>query len=88
VKPTRSTKRTLTKRRSAAVALGLAPALAAGTVAPLSVVPQVPQNLAVGRLSVAPQLGHAAARDAPHSSQKRRPASFRVPQLAQVTIGG
>ena len=35
-----------------------------------------------------PQLGHAAASVAPHSSQKRLPASFSVPQLAQVTIAG
>jgi hypothetical protein len=48
-----------------------------------SVVPHVPQNLAPGRLE-APQLGHGAAIEAPHSSQKLRPASFCVPQLAQI----
>src|SRR5207244_7938693 len=81
VKPTRSAKRTETRRRSAAD-VWVGSVWAAGC--PVRAVPQSPQNLASGRLE-APQLGHGADSGCPHVSQNFRPVGLSAPQFEQIT---
>ncbi|GIU94639.1 MAG: hypothetical protein KatS3mg012_1096 [Gaiellaceae bacterium] len=82
MKPTRSAKRTETRRRSAAgAAVSVALSASRGACA-ASAFPHSPQNLTPGGFGV-PQEGQASAREAPHSPQNLRPASFAVPQAGQ-----
>ena len=75
VNPTRSTKSTETRRRSAAAGSCVAAATGAAAATPSSFVPHSPQNLTPGAFGV-PHDGHAAARLAPHSPQNLRPSSL------------
>jgi hypothetical protein len=74
VKPTRSAKRTETKRRSTPVAAGDA----------TRALPHSPQKRSSGSFA-APQVGHAIASGEPHSAQNFRPARFNRPHDRQVT---
>ena len=98
VKPTRSTKRTETRRRSATGpdaeswrpfpetvgASAVADLVSATSPAAARELPHSPQNFAPAGLTV-PHTGQVAASRAPHSTQNLRPSSFAVPQLAQVS---
>ena len=100
VNPTRSTKRTETRRRSATGAIPAAVdarTTGAAATAPTAVIspavsaldrgfPHSPQNLAPGSFA-APHVGQAVDSRAPHSKQNFRASSFAVPQLAQVSTG-
>ena len=94
MKPTRSAKRTVTSLRSAVGAArpsrsgGPGVPLVAGAAAwpdPARGVPHSPQNFAAGGFC-APHCGQPGARRVPHSTQKRRPASFWVPQFPQRNV--
>ena len=87
VKPTRSAKSTLTRRRSATLASdpgGVWVAGVAVTAPATSGVAHSEQNLAVGPFDV-PQLGQATARRVAHSEQNFAPGVFSVPQFEQIT---
>ena len=84
VKPTRSAKRTETRRRSAAGALAAGAAAAGAVVAP-SAVPHSPQNFTDGAFGV-PHDGHVCASVVPHSPQNFRPASFAEPHAGQEIV--
>src|SRR5690348_15692961 len=79
VNPTRSAKRTETRRRSAAGFSRVATGASAA-----SGVPQSPQNASSGSFT-APQLGHASASGDPHREQNFRPGRFSVPHEGQFT---
>ena len=86
VKPTRSVKRTVTRRRSAsAVGAGVrsGPGCRIGRE---SVWPQLAQKRASLRFG-SPQFEQATARPAPQLSQNLLPARFSVPHAAQITPG-
>ena len=82
VKPTRSAKRTETRRRSAAGAsrqVRTAATVSLGSTG----APHSPQNFSPPA-SEAPHDGHATASAVPHSDAERFPASFSAVQLGQI----
>src|SRR5204863_8584325 len=83
VKATRSAKRTLTSRRSAAGVAARGASGAAGGV-PASAVPHSAQNFAVGA-ATAPQEGQLKASGVPHSLQNLPPGTLTVWHEGQVT---
>src|SRR5262245_38367040 len=85
VNPTRSAKRTETRRRSAACFSGTAGGgvAAAGASATSSELPQSPQNRFPGGFE-APHDAQTDASAFPQSPQNRLPAGFSAPQLGQV----
>ncbi len=76
MKPTRSAKRTVTSRRSAAGAGARGTSGAVGG-APASPVPHSAQNFAVGA-ATAPQEGQLMASGVPHSLQNLPPGTLTV----------
>src|SRR5581483_1711770 len=78
VKPTRSAKRTETRRRSAA-------AVVTGAAAPWSAAPHSPQNFSPPAIP-APQDGHACASAVPHSVQNFLPSWFSARQLGHTIV--
>src|SRR3954453_4609759 len=86
VKPTRSAKRTETRRRSATGASVLAGFAVVVAAAATSCVPQSPQKRWPGGLTM-PHVGPGASSDVPQLPQNRLPLGFSVPQLGQVNAG-
>src|SRR5919201_798603 len=82
VKPTRSAKRTETRRRSAAGACRGGGVLGVAAAA-VRAVPHSAQKRCPSAYG-APHDGHASASGAPHSTQNFAVATLSVPQLGQV----
>src|SRR2546422_5558493 len=87
VKPTRSAKRTETRRRSVArsPASAVVDALKVEAEMPESGEPHSPQNFIQGVFGFAHE-GQTTARERPHSPQNLRPASFSNPQFVQIIL--
>src|SRR5438874_13128169 len=83
VNPTRSAKRTDTRRRSAA-GLSTGADVRTGTVASSSAAPHSPQNLSRASFG-APQEGHARARAVPHWPQNFLLGAFSNPHVGHLT---
>ena len=81
VNPTRSTKSTVTTRRSATAAGGCASVSAAST----SSAPHSLQNLAVGVFAV-PQDAHGRSSEAPQSLQNFPWGGLSAPQFLQIIL--